>query len=274
MVEEAVAAAKAVKTTKEYYNVIDKYLGSLYNGAVKSVTRKATTIYPSPSDYGWVVIVDKAVYISENTIGELNKLVNMTKDIEVQIKAAEKVQAALGEYNYKDIAKDMWDEAETYRLGLAYFIENGDAKKMPANLKAEIENLTATSKASEINAAVDKALAIYTVYTRLAQYKLAAMDIVNGFAGYEYDWTKASENSDYYGTDTLAQMKSVSTSRMVCLPPLSNANPSGSLAGSQAPRGSARRSSSDRSVLRLAYTSAPSSGSSPSTVKPPLHFLR
>ena len=79
MVEEAVAAAKAVQTKAEYYEVINKYLGTEYTGKVKSaVNAKGATVKPSISgEDGYVVALDGSVYIFETTLGELLSLIHI-----------------------------------------------------------------------------------------------------------------------------------------------------------------------------------------------------
>ena len=204
MVEEAIAAAKAVKTMKDYYNVIEEYLGSTYNGTTVKALAKDYDSINKGAQYGYVVVKDGAVYIYEKSVGKLNKLVNMTKDVEKQISAAEKVQTALGDYNYKDIAKDSWKDAEAYRLGLTEFIESGDVTKMRPGLRNIITKIDASSTASVVNGVVNKAVTAYEKYTKLASYRTAAENEISDFYGYEYDGNNAKATS--YSEDTQKQI--------------------------------------------------------------------
>ena len=204
MVEEAIAAAKAVKTMKDYYNVIEEYLGSKYNGATVKALAKDYDSINKGAQYGYVVVKDGVVYIYEISTGKLNRLVNMTKDVEKQINAAERIQTALGDYNYKDIAKDKWKDAETYRLGLADFIESGDENDLPTSLKSVITSIKATDKASVITQKVNQAVAIYDEYTKLAEYKENALNEIGSYYGTEFDGSDATAAS--YSADIQAQI--------------------------------------------------------------------
>ena len=190
IVDEAIAAAKAATTYKDYYEVINKYLGSDYDDNIVQKENKktvcvvqsakvvaATKVYPTNNTAGFVAITNgNSVQILETTNGELNNLQNMDIDTEAQVAAAQKVLNALGDYNYKDIAytasNQDWKKAESFRLQLAKFVVSGNINDLTTSkLNSVIAAVDSTMAPSLVNAQVDKALDVYADYTRLEQYK-------------------------------------------------------------------------------------------------------
>ena len=219
MVEEAVAAAKAVKTKAEYYEVINKYLGTNFGsgsaaGAVKSVIHETgAKVEPTPVKAGYAVVYQGHSYILVTTIGELDKLVNMKKNVEARIAALEEIQKELGAYDYKTISEGDWEQAEAIRYEITYYIENGawdtsiPHQNLPVgNFMYYINQITAGQNAATVDLHIADAIDQYNALTLLPQAKAYAKGKIKTYYGYKLNGSVAA-STDYSNPDQIADLQ-------------------------------------------------------------------